>query len=205
MSLAADLFITPEEYLARERLAEQKSEYVNGRIYAMAGASPTHYRLTANLIGALLRLTDDLPCQVFSGDLRVHIPGSGMYTYPDVSVCCAESEDAAEGENLQNPTLLAEVLSPSTEAYDRADKWAHYQLIPSLQHYLLISQDRIRVECYTRQAGTSRWTLEVSTHLESAIELVHLGVALAVSDVYRKVRLVPGPGTARSPRHLPAE
>ena len=120
MAVQTKPFITPEEYLERERQAEYKSEYYNGEIFAMSGASRNHALLTSNVIAALHNALRGTDCLVYSSDLRIHIPASGLYTYPDVSVVCSQDELLDEQhDTLLNPVLIVEVLSPSTERYDR--------------------------------------------------------------------------------------
>ncbi len=136
-----------------------------------------------------------------SSDVRVRVVASNLYTYPDVAVVRGEVEfDSTGGDTVLNPSLLVEVLSPSTEAYDRGDKWAHYQLVPSLRHYLLVSQDRVRVECYTRLPGAGSWRLEVCSDLEGTIRLEHLRAELSLAEVYLGIDLTDGHTESRSPR-----
>ncbi len=178
--------LTPEEYLARERAAETKSEYIDGVLVAMGGASPRHVLITTNITGELYGQLKGRPCRVFSQDLRVRVEEAGMYAYPDVAAVCGEPTfDAGALDVLTNPTLIVEVLSESTEAYDRGLKFARYRQRASLQEYLLVAQDRVSVERYSRQGEF--WVLTEATHLEDAIELPSIGCTLALRDVYDKV------------------
>lgn len=146
------------EYLAFEREAETKHEYVNGEVYAMAGGTPEHARLAARVMAQLLRALDDRPCEVFSSDLRVRIMATGRSTYPDVTVVCGRLDRAADDEHaVINPMLIVEVLSEGTESQDRGDKWRHYQRIESLQTYVLVSQDEPMVEVFRRAADAWRY------------------------------------------------
>ena len=149
---AAQALFTPEEYLARERKALNKSEYRDGRIYAMPGASRAHNLITANTLVEIHPQLRDRTCEVYPSDMRVKVSSTGTYTYPDVVVVCDEPRfEDGHFDTLLNPTVLIEVLSPSTAAYDRGEKFRRYQYLDSLCEYILISQDRIRVEHYLRQ------------------------------------------------------
>ena len=144
-------FYTPAEYLALEREADHKSEYLAGEIFALAGASEAHNTITLNFAAALHAQLRGRPCRVFANDLRVRVQASGLYTYPDVLALCGERRfEDAHRDTLLNPTLIGEVLSPSTEAYDRGKQFGHYRRLESLIDYLLIAQDEVRVEHYTR-------------------------------------------------------
>lgn len=141
------------EYVALERVADRKHEYVNGRVYAMAGGSPEHARLAGAMIAALTSALAGKPCAPFSSDLRVRVVATGRSTYPDVTVICGRLEHAGEDDDaVTNPAVIVEVLSDSTESDDRGDKWAHYQRIPSLREYVLVSQRSKRIEVYSRDA-----------------------------------------------------
>jgi Uma2 family endonuclease len=179
-----DPWISPEEYLAAEREAQTKSEYLDGRVYAMAGASRAHNAIVANLIAALHPSLKVGPCRVYPSDLRIRVPATGLYTYPDVSVVCGDPELEDEHQDiLLNPTLLIEVLSDSTERHDRGRKARHYRRIPSLQEYLLVAQAEPRVESYRRQ-GERQWVLTEALALDATIELPSIGAILALGDVY---------------------
>ena len=143
-SAAAQTYLTPEEYLDFERKATTKHEYVNGQMFAMSGASFAHNFITANTANQLYNQLIDSECQVVTNDMRVKAIETESYFYPDIVVVCGEprAEDDTF-DTLLNPTLIVEVLSPSTAAYDRGEKFAHYQQIVSLQAYILISQDKI--------------------------------------------------------------
>src|SRR6478736_1443872 len=137
MSAAAKPYLSPQEYLARERRAEIKSEYYDGEVFAMAGGSKEHSIIAANVTGVLWPQMSNKPCDVYTSDMRVQISEVGPYTYPDATVVCGEAQFAdAEVDTLLNPTLIVEVLSPTTEAWDRGGKFEGYQQIPALQEYL---------------------------------------------------------------------
>jgi Uma2 family endonuclease len=180
--------ITPAEYLARERLAETKSEYYDGEVFAMPGGSRAHSVIAVNVAGALNAQLSDRPYEVYNSDMRVQMGKAGPYTYPDVTVVCGEAEFAdAEVDTLVNPPVIVEVLSPTTEAWDRGGKFEQYQQIASLREYVLIAQDRPRVERYARQAD-GQWLLAILTGLDGALTL---------ADIYRKVRFPEDAGPRR--------
>jgi Uma2 family endonuclease len=171
------------EYLKLERAAETKHEYVNGQVYAMAGGSPEHARLAARLTGQLLASLGSRPCEVFSADLRVRVLATGRSTYPDVTVICGQIERAPDDEQAAtNPMLIAEVLSDSTEIQDRGEKWRHYQRIPSLRIYVLVSQTEPRIELY-RRAGDV-WEYHAAD-LGERLLLDEQGLAIDVDALYR--------------------
>jgi Uma2 family endonuclease len=181
--------LTPEEYLAIERRAETRSEYLDGEMFAMTGGSRNHNLIVLNIGRELSLQLKKRPCEVYVSDQRVRVPATGLYTYPDVTVVCGEPQfEDQELETLLNPTLLIEVLSPSTEAYDRGKKFEHYQTIPSLSEYLLISQGSFRVEQYLRQEA-NRWLFTSVTGLEGRIALPSIQCELVMAEVYDKVTL----------------
>jgi Uma2 family endonuclease len=188
MAVAQDKpFITPEEYLRLEREAPYKSEYYNGEMFAMAGGSPTHSVLTASVIGALTSLLRGKRCAPYDSNLRVFIPGTGLYTYPDISVICGPLELVPGHEDMiVNPTLLVEVLSDSTEAYDRGQKFMHYRALPAFAEYVLVSQREPMVEVFFRQ-GDGTWQLTPVRGREATVRLQSLGVELRLAEVYERV------------------
>jgi Uma2 family endonuclease len=190
--MAADprQWVSPEEYLRQERLAETKSEYIYGMILAMSGATPNHVRITVNVSSELHQQLKDKPCEVFTTDLRVRVAEGGMYAYPDVVVVCGEPVfETEELDVLANPTVIIEVLSQSTESYDRGLKFNRYRRRASLQEYVLVAQDRISVERYAREGD--HWVLTEANSLDDTLELSSIGCTLAVRDVYRKVNVPP--------------
>jgi Uma2 family endonuclease len=189
MPSAEDQSISPAEYLAFERDSPTRHELVNGRIYAMAGDAPAHNRITANLAGLLWSALRASPCQPNGSDQRIGIPGMGFYTYPDLSIACPpEAFDPDDPHTLVNPTVLIEVLSPSTEAYDRGAKSGHYRRIPSLQEYWLVSADRMHVERFVRRG--EEWVLQEFEGGEAAVPLgLGAGIALPLLEVYARVEL----------------
>jgi len=183
-------FITPEQYLEIERKAEYKSEYYRGEMFAMAGAQEGHNVAAGNVHTTLNLQFRGRPCRVYTSDMRIHIPATGLYTYPDIAAVCGERkfQDGRVLDTLLNPTLIVEVLSPSTEAYDRGRKFEHYQSIDSLRQYLLVSSDRIRADLFTRQSD-NLWTLVSASRLEDTLDLESIGCRLALTDVYENVDL----------------
>jgi Uma2 family endonuclease len=187
MSSQRKILLTPEEYLAVERASEGKSEYLAGEVFAMVGASKRHNLITANLIRVLGNQLLDRPCNVYPSDMRVKVSPLGKYTYPDVVVACDEEEfDDEERDTLLNPVVIIEVLSESTEAYDRGRKFEHYQYIESLAAYLLVSQEPYRLEQYVRQGG-SEWKYYEYHSAEEVVKIGVIGCELALKDVYAKV------------------
>ncbi|MBI4545812.1 MAG: Uma2 family endonuclease [Gemmatimonadetes bacterium] len=177
----------PAEYLEAERRAEYKSEYYAGEVFAMTGASRQHNLIVTNLIVSLGTQLRESPCQVYPSDMRVKVQSTGLYTYPDVAVVCGDPEfEDEQVDTLLNPTALIEVLSPSTEAYDRGRKAEHYRGLESLQVYLLVAQDEPRVERYLRQ-GPREWLLTEFRGLSETVELSSVGCTLPLSQVYEKV------------------
>lgn len=184
MTAAARSRMTYAEYLAAEEAAEVKHEYVGGDVFAMAGGTPEHGRLAMSFGAELRSLLRDRPCAVFSSDVRIRILATDRSAYPDVSVVCGKRETAIDDPNaLTNPIVIVEVLSDSTEADDRGDKFAHYRRVPSLREYVLVSQRARRIEVYRRD-GDGEWILSEATSGERA-KLPSLGVEISVDDVYR--------------------
>jgi len=160
----------PEEYLDLERKAEYKSEYINGFIFAMAGASKEHNQITLNIASEIHHQLKGRPCFVYSNDMRVRIVETGMYAYPDIVATCSSPKfEDSYVDTLLNPMLIIEVLSDSTEAYDRGQKFAHYRRLASLTDYVLVAQDRACVEHYVRRS--EQWILTEVSGLEGTIQL----------------------------------
>jgi Uma2 family endonuclease len=176
-------FRTYAEYLEIEARSELKHEWLDGRIYAMSGGTPDHSAIAANVIRALGNQLDGKPCRVFTSDLRVRVPTTGLATHPDVSVVCGRLECDAEDPNAAtNPVVVVEVLSPSTERYDRDEKFSHFRRLASLRAYVLVSQKERRIEVFTRNDDSS-WTLRETREGRALIEPI--GCELAVDDAYR--------------------
>ena len=190
MSLQPKTYLTPEEYLALERKAEYKSEYLAGEMFAMSGASPRHVLIVTNVVAELRGQLKQRPCTVYSSDLRVKVSPTGLYTYPDVVVVCDQPQFADEQrDTLLNPTLIVEVLSESTKDYDRGEKFEHYRTLPSLSEYVLIAQDKYHVEHFVRQPD-NRWLLSETNLLEDTIHLSSIACDLVLTEVYDKVEML---------------
>ncbi|MSP59211.1 MAG: Uma2 family endonuclease [Myxococcales bacterium] len=175
---------TQEEYLAREQRSLTRNEFLDGEIYAMAGATLRHNVITTNTLAALHGLLRGKPCRAFNSDQRIAVSRTGLSTYADAGVVCGEPLFHDNDKNaLVNPTLLVEVLSPSTEAYDRGEKLDHYRAIPSLREVLLIAQDTPSVEHHYR-LDTGQWLLTVWD--AGAVALATLGGAVPLDDLYDK-------------------
>ena len=187
MSTLPKTYLTPEQYLEIERKAEFKSEYYQGEMFAMAGARWAHNLILLNLASELRQQLRTRPCAVTSSDMRVRVNAKGLYTYPDVVVVCGEPRFLDERrDTLLNPTLIAEVLSESTEQYDRGRKFEHYRPLESLAEYLLVSSQRVSADLFTRQPD-GRWMLTASSRLEDSLDLPSVGCHLALADLYEKV------------------
>jgi Uma2 family endonuclease len=181
------LFLTPAQYLAQERAAEFKSEYINGEIFAFAEASREHNQISSNIIINLGSQILDKPCSVYSSDMKVKIAQAYKYTYPDIVTACDPQQFEDEHTDvLLNPTVIIEILSDSTEAYDRGLKFFHYQQIESLREYLLVSQKFCHVEKYERLAN-GIWAYSEFHDMDDAITITTLNASLLLSDIYRKV------------------
>lgn len=187
MSSQRKTLLTPEEYLAVERKSEIKHEYFAGEMFAMVGASKRHNLITANIIRVLGNQLLNRPCNVYPSDMRVKVSATGKYTYPDVAVACDEEKfDDAENDTLLNPVVVVEVLSETTEAYDRGKKFEQYQNIESLTEYLLVAQDPFRIEQYVRQSSRE-WRYSEYRNAEDVVKIGVIGCELALKDVYAKV------------------
>jgi Uma2 family endonuclease len=189
LSRQAKKFVTPDEYLALERQAEYKNEYFDGEVFAMVGASRKHNLISLNVASELRAQLRGHECEVYQSDMRVRIPSANVYTYPDAVVVCGEPrfEDAA-ADTLLNPTVIVEVLSKSTETYDRGAKFSYYRTLESVAEYLLIAQDEFHVEHYVRQAD-GRWMLADIRAPESSVGLDSIRRSLPLRDVYEKVEM----------------
>lgn len=187
MSSRRKTLLTQEEYLAIERKSEIKHEYFGGEMFAMVGATKRHNLIAANIIRILGNQLLDRPCNVYPSDMRVKVSATGKYTYPDVVVACEEEKfDDAEKDTLLNPVVLIEILSESTEAYDRGKKFQQYQSIESLTEYVLVAQDPYRIEQYVRQ-NSREWKYSEYRNAEDAVRINVIGCEMVLKDVYAKV------------------
>jgi Uma2 family endonuclease len=179
----------PDEYYRLEVQADHRSEFFNGEIFAMAGGSLRHGRICANIVGDLWSKLGGTPCVPFGSDLKLRVKATGLRTYPDVSAYCGKPEldpDDPARQTYMNPTMLAEVLSPSTEQYDRGTKSVHYRRIESLKVILLVSQDEPRVDEHVRQPDGS-WSLREYVGMDQVLPLEAIGVELPLAAIYQGV------------------
>lgn len=179
--------VSPEEYLAIERQALEKSEFFNGEIIPMAGATRNHNRINENLSVLIGTFLEEASCQSFSSDMRVHLPATGFYAYPDIVIVCGEPELLPDGfDNLLNPAVLIEVISEGTEDYDRGRKFLRYRSIPSFQEYVLVDSQRVSVEVW-RKNDLGQWTLtEQPTDLSGQFTIHTIGLTLPLSKAYAR-------------------
>ena len=178
--------LQPAKYLAWEKEQSQKHEYISGEILAMAGASSRHNRIAVRAITALELALDHSECLVFPSDQKVRLREAGPFFYPDVSVACEPVID--DDECLRNPVVIIEVLSPSTDHYDRGEKWSHFRQLASLRHYVLLSQDAPLAEHYSRASGEQEiWQYVVLQGPDAVLELAALEASFALSQLYRRL------------------
>jgi Uma2 family endonuclease len=173
------------DYVSLEEMANVKHEYLAGQVWAMAGGSPEHAGIAASILGLIRNALRGRPCRAFSADLRIRVQATGLGTYPDAAVICGELEldpEDARRHTVLNPTVLVEVLSPSTEDYDRGDKLGQYKLIPSVREVMLVAHDRREIEIVRRESDGS-WSRHVAGEGESA-RLASIGCELPVAEVY---------------------
>ncbi len=178
-------YYTIEQYAELEEGAPYKSEFIAGRIYAMSGGTPSHSLIAGNIILELGNKLKGGPCKVYTSDLRVGIMPIDVEAYPDVTIVCGEPRiNPFDKNSIINPSVVFEVLSPSTERYDRGEKWEHYQRLDFLQEYLLVSQHKPKIEHYVRQ-GDSTWVFKSTEGLDAAVTI--LGASLSLAEVYDKI------------------
>jgi Uma2 family endonuclease len=194
---------TPQEYYTLEREAQHKSEFIHGEIHAMAGGSSRHSLIKSNLIRELGNRLKGKPCAPYDGDQRLRIKDTGMRAYPDAAVYCDKMEydpEDNQAETATNPTVLFEVLSDSTERYDRGPKWSHYQRIESLKAYVLVQQHMPMVEMLHRNAQ-NEWVRTDALGLDGALKIPCLGIELSLAEIYDRLTW-DGPGQTAFPLTL---
>jgi len=181
--------LSVEEYLELERTSEVRHEYYDGELFAMVGASEAHALIVTNLVGELRNQLRGRPCRIYANDVRVQVADTGLYTYPDVIVVCQGPKffETEHRNTLLNPTLIAEVLSESTEAYDRGKKFDHYRTLESLTDYLLVAQDEAKIEHFTRHR--EGWLLTVAKGLDGALSLPSIDCELRLAELYEWVEV----------------
>jgi len=186
MSDPTKKFITPEEYLALEEQADHKSEYYNGEISAMSGASNNHNLITGNVHAALHQLLSKRPCRTYVNDMRLLTGPKGLYTYPDVMVVCGKIEFAPKRDDtVMNPVVIVEVLSDSTKGYDRGEKFAMYRKILSLKEYVMIDQTQPYVEHYRRDGHF--WVFEALETIDAILTITALECEIPLAVMYEKI------------------
>jgi Uma2 family endonuclease len=187
MSAVPQIYLTPAEYLAFERQSDVKHEYFRGELFAMAGASRQHVRISVNVTALLAGQLKGRRCELFNSDMRVKVSPTGLYTYPDASVVCGRPRfEDRELDVLLNPTVIVEILSKSTEAYDRGEKFAQYRTLDTLTDYLLVSQDRPLIEGFTRQPD-GVWLFTESAGLGAVMPIELTQCRLPLAEVYDRV------------------
>ncbi len=180
---------TMEEYLVMERASDQKHEYFNGEIFAMSGASPRHNVIFKNLYGELAYRLRGKPCQPYGSDLRIHIPENTLYTYPDISIICRDIVSAGEEDDTAiQPSVLIEILSPSTKDYDRGTKFKLYRDIPSLKEYVLVDSEAISVEVF-RVNENGHWQLQEYKNLTDSLMIKTVGFQVTLGELYQGTKL----------------
>jgi Uma2 family endonuclease len=180
-------YYSPEEYLRMEEHAEYKSEYIFGEIYAMVGGTGEHSSISSNVISELGVLLRGKPCRVYNSDLRIMAMEHGIYSYADALVICGEPDYVlGRRDTITNPILIVEVLSPSTENYDRGKKFEIYRSIPTLQSYLLVDQSRIYVE-HHRKVANNNWLMESYTDINQYVPIPAIDVTIAIANLYDKI------------------
>ncbi len=190
MSALPKLLFTPEEYLELECQAEYKSQYVAGEIFAMAGTQSVHNEVAGNIFAALHTRFRSRACRAYFSDIRLRVPEASLYTYPDVMALCGSPvfETSGNPPSLLNPQVILEVLSPSTEAFERGDKFARYRKLESLTDYVLVSVQKMRVEQHTRQSS-GVWTYEEYEHPSNILRLASVDCEVPLEEIYAKVML----------------
>lgn len=179
-------YLSPEEYLTLEREAFEKSEYYRGEIFAMAGAREAHNLIVANLVAKLHGIFIHQPCKVYPSDMKVHVHKKDFFTYPDVTVVCGKAEFYDDTKDvLLNPEVVIEVLSPTTEKYDRGKKFELYRNNPHIKEYILVSTQEKKIESYLKQE--SDWSFKDSSITESEFPIRSLSISLNIDDIYSKV------------------
>lgn len=188
MSTPPKSYLSPAQYLAKERKAEFKSQYYRGEMFAMAGASREHNLIVANLVGEIGNALKNRRYEVYPSDMRVKVTATGLYTYPDATVVCGDPEfEDEQFDTLTNPTVLFEVLSDSTESWDRGGKFRQYRDIPSLKEYVMVTQDRASVERYIRQTDGG-WLLQEIESIEASVQFDSINVLVPLAEIYRNIR-----------------
>ena len=191
-------WLSSEAYLAAEMQSDRKHEYIDGYVFAMTGASDTHVTLTLNMAIALIDRLEGSGCDVYASDMKLRVKKRNCFYYPDLLVTC-DRRDRTASHVKEHPKLIVEVLSPSTEAFDRGDKFANYRTLASLEEYALVSQTKMRVECFRRNAEEI-WVFQ-SFEVGDEVRLESVGLRCAIEDLYRRVRLPEAAKGDRAPEN----
>jgi len=181
--------ISIEEYLAFERGSHEKHEYYKGEVFAMSGAGPRHNIIFSNLFISVGNLLKGKPCFPYGSDMRLHIPENTLFTYPDISIYCGTLNDDLEDDNAINPTVLIEILSPSTRDYDRGGKFKLYREIPTLKEYVLVDTESILVEVF-RINQSGHWELEEYKMVDDVLSFHSLSLSVALKEIYKSTKLL---------------
>ena len=194
MSAQPKPFITEADYLERERVSTSKHEYYSGEIFAMTGASEAHNLIASNVTATFHRQLRGRACRIYPSDMRLKVIQTGLNTYPDLTIVCGPPQftDLTKRDTLINPTVIIEILSPSTERYDRGLKFQNYRTISSLQDYILIAQDAAHIEHYTRHEP-NQWILTEVVGLDNSLTIASLGVTINLTDAYEQIELPSNP------------
>jgi Uma2 family endonuclease len=200
MSTAPQRYYTEAEYLALDRASEIRYEFYRGEIFAMSGASLQHNRINFNLSGCLHGQLKDRDCEAFANDMRVKVQSTTLYTYPDIVITCNKPRFLdSDVDTLLNPQVVIEVLSDSTEKYDRGKKFEHYRTVPSLREYVLVAQDRAHIDRFSLNEQ-GQWVLDDASGLDAVIELTSVECRLPLADVYAKVEFPPAEEIVPTPK-----
>jgi Uma2 family endonuclease len=182
-------YISPEEYLEMERASDVKHQYYKGEVFARSGASPAHNDIGYNINCIIALFLRGKGCKLYGSDFRIHIPGNGLYTYPDFSIVCGKAETTdVYTDNLTNPTVIIEILSKSTRDYDRGTKFNLYRSIKTLQEYILIDSMAIDVEIYQREPN-DKWELSEYKSLTDSFIITTIGLKINLADLYEDVKI----------------
>ncbi|ANV83321.1 hypothetical protein AWQ21_02360 [Picosynechococcus sp. PCC 7003] len=188
VALTSDQYLSPEKYLEFEKHSEIKHEYIDGEIYAMAGASNVHNKINTNLLVALSLKLRGSSCQPYSSDMKVRVQGGRRFFYPDLLVSCNPEIDDLTAYAMDHPRLIIEILSESTEGFDRGDKFKFYRTISSLQEYILVSTTHYSVDCFRRSEG-KLWILESYQGRDAILKLQSLDLEIPLAEIYATVNL----------------
>lgn len=190
IALTSDQYLSPEEYLALEKTSEVRHEYIDGEVYTMAGASNAHNKINGNLFIALSLHLRGSSCQTYTNDMKVKVRNGRRYYYPDLLVSCDPENQDLEAYAMTSPILIIEILSDSTEAFDRGNKFKDYRSISSLQEYILVSSRQHSVDCF-RRGEKDFWVLQSYQGLDSILRIESLNLDISMEDIYATISFPP--------------